>query len=143
MTHKRKTLGLVITFALMAFSARADERPEHSNGVPPSSQTLDLKAPALTRIFSLAQIDAILSRAVDPALERVEVEALRLGDLPFEDNSAPAGEAVFKSIVRWFAPSQLYAANVNLPPDATDPYRPAPMVQTDYHASFAPPASQR
>ena len=143
MTNALKALGYVITLALITITAQAADRSEQPNPAPTTSNHLDLRAPELTRIFSLAQINAILSRAVDPALEHVEVEALRLGDLPFEDNSASDGEVVFQSIARWLAPSQAYAANVNVTPDATDPYRPAPMVQTNYHASFSPPASQR
>jgi hypothetical protein len=143
MTNRLTTLlhviGYAIAFALVPFSAHTAEPAEHAT----PARRLDLKAPEVTRIFSLAQIDAILSRATDPALENIDVEALRLGDLPYDDNSASTGEVVFQSIVRWFAPSETYAANVNRSPDATDPYRPAEMMQANYHPSFPPPFSQR
>jgi hypothetical protein len=146
MRTKVITAGCIFATAAFSFAVQAAEPAEPASSLPSlrtPSQQLDLKAPEVTRIFSMEQINAVLGRATDPALEHVEVEASRIGDLPLEDNSASTAEVVFRSVMRWFVPSQSYAANVNMAPDVTDPFRPAPLMQANYHASFAPPASSR
>jgi hypothetical protein len=135
--------GYVFALAILSFAVQAAEPTSSRSIANGQTQPLDLKAPEVTRIFSVEQINAILSRATDPALEHVEVEAPRIGDLPMNDNSASTAEVVFKSMMRWFVPSNSYAANVNIAPDVTAPFRPAPLMQASYHASFAPPVSQR
>jgi hypothetical protein len=137
------TAGCVFAMGTVSFAVQAADPAASRSTAPAETRSLDLKAPQLTRIFSIEQINAILSRATDPALEHVEVEASRIGDVPITDNSASDVDVVFKSVVRWFVPSSRYAARVNLSPDATDPLRPAPLMQANYHASFAPPLSQR
>ena len=114
----------------------SDTPAAHSELEP---RRLDLRAPEIGRIFSLAEINAILSRAVDPALEYIEVEALRLGDLPLQDNSASAAESAIRTLVWLFAGSETLAAAVNRTPDATDSYRPEPFLQAHYHPSFDQP----
>jgi hypothetical protein len=109
-----------------------------------AARSMDLTPPQITRIFTIQQIDMILARAVDPDLEHVEVEATRIGDLPLQDNSASAPRVVFDTVVRWLAPyPTTLAAQVNAAPDFTDSYRPVPVSMSSYHASFAPPYSQR
>jgi len=135
-----KTAILVIS--MTALTAQAAEPAANSAARKDTPRSLDLKLGPLSRIFTSQQIDAVLSRATDPALENVEVEAPRLTDLPYRDRSASTGETVFKSVVSWLAPSSLYAANANYTPDATAPLRP-PMMASAYHASFPPPYSQR
>jgi hypothetical protein len=137
------TVGWVFAIASLSFAVQAAEPATSPASAGPRTQPLDLKAPEVTRLFSLEQINAILSRATDPALEHVEVQAPRWGDLPIDDNSASPAEIVFKSVMSWFVPSRTYAANVNIAPDVTAPLRPAPLMQANYHASFAPPVSQR
>ena len=133
----------VLVMATVALAAQAAEPARDSASQQQVAPRLDLKLGPLSRIFSSQEIDAVLSRAVDPELERVQVEAPRLNDLPFHDRSASTGDTVFKSVVRWMAPSSLYASNVNYMPDATDPSRPPPLMASTYHASFSPPYSQR
>jgi hypothetical protein len=113
--------------------ARTDVRTEST------TRPLDLKAPEIGKIFSLAQINEVLSRAVDPALEFVEVEALRLGDLPAEDTSATPAERLARTALWLFAPSATFAANERTAPDATYPLRPAPYLLANYHPSFEQP----
>lgn len=137
-----------LVMMMTALSAQAAESLRDSASQDSASQQalarpLDLKLAPLSHIFTPQQIDAVLSRAVDPALESVEVEATRLRDLPFQDNSASVAQTTFNTVVRWLTPSSLYASNVNDTPDATNPFRPAPVLASSYHASFPPPYSQR
>lgn len=105
---------------------------------------LDLRAPPISRIFTPQQIELILARTIDPDLESVQVEASRIGDLPLTDKSASVQEAVFKEVVRWFAPyPTVVAANVNSTPDATSPSRAVPVSLAWYHAGQTQPYSQR
>jgi hypothetical protein len=98
---------------------------------------LDLKAPDIHRIFSPAQIDAVLREATDPALEHIEVEALRLGDLPLKDNSASAAETVARTVAWLFLPHAVFGATEHAPTDATDPYLPPPYVPALHHHAGA------
>jgi hypothetical protein len=137
------TLILAATFAAHATDVATSPRESPANPAH-ATRTLDLKPPQITRIFTAQQIDMILARATDPALEHVEVEAPRIGDLPLRDNSASTLEVAFKEVIRWLAPyPTVLAARVNAAPDATDPYRPVPVSLSSYHASFAPPYNQR
>ena len=133
--------GLIGAIAVLPCTLQAAESaPERAN--TEAQKTLDLKAPEIGKIFSLDQINAVLARAVDPALEFIEVEALRLGDLPLDDNSAAPAQRLARTVWWLFAPQEstaTFQARVNQPPDATDPQRPAPFVQTNYHASFDQP----
>jgi hypothetical protein len=109
-----------------------------------ASRSLDLRPPLITRIFTPQQIDMILARSIDPQLEYVEVEAARIDDVPFVDQSAQPMEAAFREVIGWFAPyPTVLAASVNAAPDATDPYRAVPISISAYHPSFPPPYSQR
>jgi len=127
-------LTCAIAAAPCALNA-AEPAPARSN--PETKRPLDLKAPEIGKIFSLEQINEALSRAGDPELEFVEVEALRLGDLPAEDNSATSAERAARTAVWLFAPSATFAANERAAPDATYPLRPLPYLESNYHASFA------
>lgn len=139
-----KTCVFVMTMTVGAIAAHAAEPLSSAHrSAASASRTLDLKLAPLSRIFTPAQIDAVLSRAVAVELEHVEVEASRIGDLPLRDKSASGVETVFKTVVRTLAPSPVYAARVNYMPDVTDPYRPTPVSLSMYHASFPPPYSQR
>ena len=139
MLKRLMTTGLISAIAVLPCALNAAEpAPARSN----QQRALDLKAPEIGRIFSLDQINAVLSQAIDPALEFVEVEALRLGDLPLEDNSATAGERVAQTLWWLVAPLQTpvtFQSAFNQTPDATYSHRPEPFVQTDHHASFDQP----
>jgi len=107
-------------------------------------QTLDLRAPDVTVLLTETEIWAALVRSIDRELERIEVEAQRIDDAPFTDRSGGNVELVFREVLSWLAPyPAALVANVNATPDATDSYRPTPAMMGLYHASFAPPASQR
>jgi len=132
----------VIATGLIATSVtHAADFAAESNG---ASRSLDLRPPLITKICPPQQIDMILARSIDPQLEYVEVEAARIDDLPFVDESAQPIEAAFKEVIRWFAPyPTVLAATVNAAPDATDPHRAVPVSISSYHPSFPPPYSQR
>jgi hypothetical protein len=128
--------GLIATSATHSAEVAAESKG--------ASRSLDLRPPLITRIFTPQQIDMILARSIDPQLEYVEVEAARIDDVPFVDQSARPVEAAFKEVIRWFAPyPTVLAASVNAAPDATDPYRAVPISISAYHPSFPPPYSQR
>lgn len=126
---------------MTALAVQAAEPVRDSARENPVVRPLDLKLAPLSRLFTPRQIDTVLART-HPELENVEVQATRLNDVPFRDNSASTAETAFTSVVRWLTPSSLYASNVNYTPDATDPYRPTSMLASSYHPSFAPPYSQ-
>jgi len=105
---------------------------------------MDLTAPQIGKLFSLAQINAILARAVDPELEHVEVEAQRVEDVPFRDRSATPGEAVLRTVANLLTPYPASVSGVvNAKADVTDSYRPAPVSISAYSPSFPVPMSQR
>ena len=134
-------LGVILSAPIGAYAAD----PQPTRGVAKAtSLPLDLKAPSVTRIFTVQQIEMILARATDPELEHVEVEASRIADVPFVDRSASGTEVAFKEVIRWFTPyPTMLASQVNANPDATDPQRAPPLLLSAYHASFSPPYSQR
>ncbi len=125
------TTGLISTLVLASGVVAAEPNTQSQTASEPA---LDLKAPSIRRIFTLEEINAVLARAIDPALEYIEVEALPLGDLPLEDNSAGAAETVAGTVV-WL----LFGPRYNPTPDATDSYRPVPTMQAQHHAAFDPP----
>jgi hypothetical protein len=129
--QKLGTVGLIaaLVFAGDGLAADLSVQPQAAH-----ESALDLSAPDIRRIFTLEQINAVLARAIDPALEHIEVEALPLGDLPLEDRSATATETIASTVV-WL----LFGPRVNPTPDATDPQRPAPTLQALHHAAFDPP----
>lgn len=138
MLKRLMTTGSIVAIAVLPCALNAAETaPTRTEST--SERPLDLRAPEIGKIFSLAEINAVLMRAIDPALEFVEVRALRLGDLPLEDNSATAAESVMRTVVWLFAPSETFAAVSNPTPDATYSHRPAPFLQANYHASFDQP----
>ena len=145
---ERTRFAVIGLSSLLCFSigmANAAEPKATPNASPPrEARTLDLKAPLITNLFTAQQIDWILSRAVDPELEHVEVEASRIEDVPFVDRSASDSEVVFREVAQWVAPyPTVLAAEVNHAPDVTDPYRPVPVSMGWYHPSFPTPYSQR
>ena len=151
-TSKLGVGALIVSVSLNAYAADPRSTREDTKTTQRSPDTthlksdlkLDLRTPSITRIFTQQQIEMVLARATDPELEHVEVEASRISDVPFVDNSASGTQAAFKEVVRWFAPyPTTRAAQVNASPDATAPYRPAPILLSAYHASFSPPYSQR
>jgi hypothetical protein len=134
-TSKLAIVGL--GFVLLAGSFKVNAEPEQT-------RPLDLKAPLITSIFTAQQIDMILASTLDLDLEGVEVEAARITDLPFEDNSASAGEVAFREVVRWVSPyPATLTAQVNPAPDFKDSYRPVPLEMSWYHASFRAPFDQQ
>lgn len=135
---KKLTTGWMLAIIVLPLASNAAETaPDRS--ATNLQRRLDLRAPDIGKIFSLAQIDAVLKQALDPALEYVEVEALRLGDLPLQDNSASAAENALRTVLWLFSPSETFAAAVNRPPDATYSHRPEPFLQANYHPSFDQP----
>jgi hypothetical protein len=138
MLRRLLTTSLIVASTVLPCALNAAEpAPTRSNSTP--QRALELQAPEIGRIFSLAQINAVLSRAVDPSLEYVEVEALRLGDLPFEDSSASPTESIARTVAWLFVPSPAFASVAREAPDATYSHRPAPTLQANYHASFDQP----
>jgi hypothetical protein len=131
------TSVIVMSAVLPCTLSAAESAPTRANPTPP--RALDLQAPKIGKIFSLAQINAVLSRAVDPSLEHVEVEALRLGDLPLEDNSASPAESIARTVAWLFLPASTIAAVERPAPDATYSHRPDPFLEANYHASFDQP----
>jgi hypothetical protein len=117
-----------ITVASCAFGA--EQKPERER----APAALDLKAPKIQEIFTSEEIEAALARAIDPALEYIEVEALPLGDLPLEDESAALAEEVARTVA-WL----IFGSRANPVPDATDSHRPAPSLATNYNAAFKSP----
>jgi hypothetical protein len=139
---KLASLGVGAVILGASLNVYATDPPQRDDAKPP--RMLDLKAPAISKIFTPQQIEMILARASEPELEHVEVEASRIADVPFIDRSASAPESVFKEVVRWFTPyPTLLAGQVNASPDATDPQRAPPMLLSSYHPSFPAPYSQR
>jgi hypothetical protein len=110
--------------AIGAESTPARERPA----------ALELKAPKIHEVFTPEQIEAVLARAIDPALEHIEVHALPLGDLPLEDESTALSEDVARTVA-WL----LFGSRANPAPDATDSHRPPPALATNYNAAFNSP----
>jgi hypothetical protein len=144
-TSKLATAGLTFVLLTGSFAPNATETaPSAAAMNSPSVRTLDLKPPLITSIFTAQQIEMILANTIDLELERVEVEAARIDDLAFEDNSASTGEVVFREVVRWMAPyPAALTAQVNPVPDFTDSYRPVPLEMSWYHASFRAPFDQQ
>ena len=139
-TSKRSVAGLGCALLAASFAAQA-AGPSASLT---SSRTLDLKAPLITSIFTPQQIEMILANTIDLELAHVEVQAARINDIPFEDNSASTGEVVFREVVRWMSPYPAgLTAQVNPTPDFTDSYRPVPLEMSWYHASFRAPFDQQ
>lgn len=130
------TSAIIVTAVLPCALHAAESAPTRTDS---TTQRLDLKAPEIGRIFTLAQINAVLSRAVDPSLEHVQVEALRLGDLPFADSNASPTANIARTVVWLFAPSTAFAAVEQAAPDATYSHRPPPALQALHHASFDQP----
>jgi hypothetical protein len=126
------TAGWILALTFPCASLAAEHTPERIDAQ--SKRTLDLKAPEIGRIFSPQQINAVLARATDPALENVEVEALRLDDLPFKDRSASPTQSVARTAF-WL----LFGTRPNPTRDAADADRPAPYLQTNHHAAFDTP----
>jgi hypothetical protein len=142
-TSKLAIVGLGSVLLAGSLAANAVE-PQQSAAMDSSStRTLDLRAPQITSIFTAQQIEMILASTIDLELEGVEVEAARINDLPFEDNSASPGEVAFREVVRWVSPyPAALTAQVNPAPDFTDSYRPVPLEMSWYHASFRAPFDQ-
>lgn len=138
MLKRLVTTGSMLAIAVLpCASFAAETAPERSTAANP--RPLDLKAPEIGKIFSLEQINAVLARATDPALEHIQVEALRLGDLDFQDESAPPAQRIASTVVWLLTPSPTFAAVANPKPDATDPNRPPPYLQASHHAAFDAP----
>ncbi len=130
------TILLGANAVLPCASLAAETAPTRPS--PTTQRPLDLRAPQIGKIFSLEEINAVLSRAADPSLEHVEVEALPLPDLPMVDSLPPA-ERLAQTVTWLFAPSATFEAIRRAAPDATYSHRPPPALQANYHASFAPP----
>jgi hypothetical protein len=143
-TSKLAMAGLAFVLLAGSPAANAAETAPSAAVNPSSARPLDLKAPLITSIFTAQQIEMILASTIDLELERVEVEAARIDDLAFEDNSASPGEVAFREVIRWMAPyPATLTAQVNPVPDFTDSYRPVPLEMSWYHASFRAPFDQQ
>lgn len=140
MLRRLLTTSFVIAGAVLPCALNAAESaPSRPNSMPQQQRTLDLRAPEIGKIFSLAQISAVLKQAVDPELEYVQVEASRLGDVPFADSAASPGADVARTVAWLLAPSPTFFAVERGAPDATYSLRPPPALQVNHHAAFDPP----
>jgi hypothetical protein len=124
------TVGVMTASAAASYAFGAEQTAERQ----PVPAALDLKAPKIGEIFTPEQIEAVLARAIDPALEHIEVEALPLGDLPLEDEGAALAEEVARTVA-WL----IFGSRANPVPDATDSHRPPPPLATNYNAAFKSP----
>lgn len=139
---KLKTIVIVAATLLNIVRVDAAEQAPRPATRQSAPKKLDLTPPSLLRIATAEQINQVLSRAVDPQLERIEVEAPRLNDLPFVDRSNSPVQTVFDTVVHWLGPSTQYASRVNYALDS-DSYRPVPLAMSSYHPNFPPPYAQR
>jgi hypothetical protein len=143
-TSKLAIAGLGFVLLAGSFAANAAEPASSAARNSSATRSLDLKPPLITSIFTAQQIEMILANTVDLELERVEVEAARISDLSFQDNSASLGEVAFREVVRWVSPyPAALTAHANPVPDFTDSYRPVPLEMSWYHASFRAPFDQQ
>lgn len=125
-------------------ATQAEGEPERNQRTEPrSATTLDLAAPDIREIFSDSQIEIPLGQSDHYNLEHLEVEALRLDDLPLQDRSASAFQTLVSVALWLITPSPTLAWRMNSAPDATDPQRPPPAIQSLHHPSFPPPESRR
>jgi hypothetical protein len=114
--------------------AAAEDKPaDPPKPAAVAPKRLDLRAPDITKVFSDAQLKEVLSKALDPHIEEVEVEGKRSsGPLPPSSPSVWGGIAApFWALMH---PTQSWRILAPLPPDqavrvgnnapdATDPSR--------------------
>ena len=128
---------VVFTAYLLTFGAvaAAEDKPVAEPPKPAATvpRRLDLRAPDITKLFSEAQLKEVLSKALDPRIEEVEVEGKRSGE-PLPPSSPTVWPAIAAPFWALMHPTQSWRILAPLPPDqasrvgndapdATDPNR--------------------
>ncbi|HEY4368107.1 MAG TPA: hypothetical protein VGN07_12820 [Steroidobacteraceae bacterium] len=133
------TIILAASLLMLGDIANAGDRPkvDPPKQIAAAPKRLDLRAPDITKVFSPAQLNEVLSKALDPRIEEVEVEGRRSGQ-PVPPSSPTVWPAIAAPFWAVMHPTQSWRIVAPMPPDqasrvgnaapdATDPSRAVPI----------------
>lgn len=101
--------------AIATTAAAPSVTPSTTSPVTPP-QRLDLRAPDITKIFSAARLQQVLSKVNDPSIEEVEVEGRRSGQ-PLPPSTPIVWPGIFAPVWALMHPTQSWRIIAPLPPD--------------------------
>ena len=94
-----------------------------ATAAPPSAavpatppKRLDLRAPDITKVFSQAQLQQVLSKALDPSIEEIEVQGRRSGQ-PLPPSTPTVWPAIAAPFWALMHPTEAWRIIAPMPPD--------------------------